>query len=106
MKSDRKKNDKKAANGNRSSSQPQKDPEEEPLLSHKKAKGDAMLSPGYTKKFAKKIIVDMDNGPVKSLEEAIAKADEGTIIKLTEGVYTCNVSITKPGIKIEPREKN
>jgi hypothetical protein len=54
----------------------------------------------------KKIIVDMDNGEVKSLEEALQLAEEGTIIKLCEGVYTCNVKITKPGIKIEPRDKD
>mmetsp|Transcript_40553 Transcript_40553/g.39078 ORF Transcript_40553/g.39078 Transcript_40553/m.39078 type:complete len:85 (+) Transcript_40553:564-818(+) len=33
-------------------------------------------------------------------------AEEGTVIKLCEGVYTCNVRITKPGIKIEPRDKD
>lgn len=48
----------------------------------------------------------MDNGEIKSLEEALAIAEEGTIIKLCEGVYTCNVKITKPGIKIEPRDKD
>eukprot|EP00347_Sterkiella_histriomuscorum_P010714 403375204 len=57
-------------------------------------------------KFVKKIIVDMDNGEVRSLEEALQLAEEGTIIKLCEGVYTCNVKITKPGIKIEPRDKD
>lgn len=48
----------------------------------------------------------MENGEVKSLEEALELAEEGTIIKLCEGVYTCNVKITKPGIKIEPRDKD
>jgi F-box protein 11 len=42
----------------------------------------------------------------KTLDEALAVAEEGTIIKLTEGVYTCNVVIDKPGIKIEPRDKD
>lgn len=42
----------------------------------------------------------------KTLDEALLVAEEGTIIKLTEGVYTCNVVITKPGIRIEPRDKD
>ena len=33
-------------------------------------------------------------------------AQEGTIIKVTEGIYNCNVRITTPGIKIEPKEKD
>lgn len=57
-------------------------------------------------KFVKKIIVDMEKGDVRSLEEALEIAEEGTIIKLCEGVYTCNVEINKPGIKIEPRDKD
>ena len=56
-------------------------------------------------KFSKKIIVDVD-GDVKTLEDALDIAEEGTIIKLCEGVYTCNIKITKPGIKIEPRDKD
>lgn len=48
----------------------------------------------------------MENGDVKTLEDALEIAEEGTIIKLCEGVYTCNVKITKPGIKIEPRDKD
>lgn len=48
----------------------------------------------------------MEHGDVKTLEDALELADEGTIIKLCEGVYTCNVKITKPGIKIEPRDKD
>lgn len=53
------------------------------------------------------IVLDIQgNGDCKTLEEAIEKAEEGTIIKLCEGVYTCNVKITKPGLKIEPRDKD
>lgn len=33
-------------------------------------------------------------------------AEEGTIIKLCEGVYSCSITINKPGIKIEPRDKD
>ena len=50
--------------------------------------------------------MDSETGDAKSLEEAIAMAEEGTVIKLCEGVYTCNIKITKPGIKIEPRDKD
>lgn len=45
-------------------------------------------------------------GNCRTLDEALAIAEEGTIIKLSEGVYTCNVVISKPGIKIEPRDKD
>jgi len=57
-------------------------------------------------KYYKKIIVDPELGQFKTLDDALAVAEEGTIIKLTEGVYTCNVVIDKPGIKIEPRDKD
>lgn len=48
----------------------------------------------------------MAHGDIKTLDDALKIAEEGTIIKLCEGVYTCNVTITKPGIKIEPRDKD
>ena len=57
-------------------------------------------------KYTKKIIVDPELGNFKTLEDAIMAADEGTVIKLSEGVYTCNIVVTKPGIKIEPRDKD
>ena len=57
-------------------------------------------------KYTKKIIVDPELGKYKTIEDALADADEGTIIKLSEGVYTCNILVTKPGIKIEPRDKD
>lgn len=53
-----------------------------------------------------KCSIDAEHGDAKTLEEAIELAEEGTLIKLCEGVYTCNVKITKPGIKIEPRDKD
>lgn len=40
------------------------------------------------------------------MEEAIERAEEGTVIKLCEGVYTCGVVIKTPGLKIEPRDKD
>ncbi len=78
--------------------------EEEKLISDKPDEPNGSQKPA--KKMVKKIIVDMENGPIRTLEEAIDLAEEGTIIKLCEGVYTCNVKITKPGLKIEPREKD
>ena len=66
---------------------------------------DAQGKPGG-KKEVYKIIVDPENGPIKTLEEAILQAREGTLIKLCEGAYTCKVKITTPGIKIEPRDKD
>jgi len=57
-------------------------------------------------KFHKKIIVDPELGQYRTLEEALEVAEEGTVIKLTEGVYTCNIVISKPGIKIQPRDKD
>ena len=73
-----------------------------------KAKGDDMggAGGGGGKKEVYKIIVDPENGPIKTLDEAIMQAQEGTLIKLCEGAYTCKVTITKPGIKIEPRDKD
>jgi hypothetical protein len=50
--------------------------------------------------------LDSENGDVKTLDEAIRLAEPGTVIKLCEGVYTCNTVITTPGIKIEPRDKD
>jgi hypothetical protein len=46
------------------------------------------------------------NGNPTSLLEAIEIAEEGTVIKLCEGVYTNSIRITKPGLKFEPRDKD
>lgn len=37
---------------------------------------------------------------------ALDFADENSIIRLTQGVYTCEKPITKPGITIEQRDKD
>ena len=50
--------------------------------------------------------MDPELGHYKTIEDALHDAEEGTIIKLSEGVYTCNILVTKPGIKIEPRDKD
>lgn len=50
--------------------------------------------------------MDPELGMYKTLEDALQVAERGTVIKLEEGVYTCNVVISKPGIKIEPRHKD
>lgn len=84
--------------------------EEEKLAvntSKKTGNNGSTVKPVFKKQiFTKKIIVDADTGDAKSLEEAINMAESGTVIKLCEGVYTCNIKITKPGIKIEPRDKD
>lgn len=51
------------------------------------------------------ISVDSINGPVFSLEQALELAAPFTTIYLSEGVYTCKTSITKPGIIIDKRDK-
>jgi hypothetical protein len=53
-----------------------------------------------------KISIDQNNGPIKTLEQALEIAEEGTIIKMCEGVYLCNAVVSKPGIKIQPRDKD
>ena len=54
----------------------------------------------------RKIIIDKEHGPVTTLQQAIDLADEGTTIKICEGAHDAAVRITKPNIKIEPREKD
>jgi len=50
--------------------------------------------------------VDQDRGPIPTLERALQIAEENSIIRLTQGVYTCDKQITKPGITIEQRDKD
>ena len=57
-------------------------------------------------KLKKIIVVDPENGLYKTIEEAIKVADWGTVIRVCEGVYTCSLMINKPGLKIEPRDKD
>ena len=45
-------------------------------------------------------------GDVLSLDEALEIAQEGTTIKLCEGVHLAKTTITKGGIKIEPYYKD
>ena len=56
--------------------------------------------------YSKIIEVDQDRGPINTLEMALDFAEENSIIRLTQGVYTCNKPITKPGITIEQRDKD
>jgi len=50
------------------------------------------------------IEVDPERGPITSLEMALDFAEENSIIRLVQGVYTCEKSITKPGLTIEQRD--
>ena len=45
--------------------------------------------------------VDAEKGPIKSLEKALEICEPNAIIRLAQGVYTCERAITKPGITIE-----
>lgn len=56
--------------------------------------------------YSKIIEVDQDRGPINTLEMALDFAEENSIIRLTQGVYTCNKAITKRGITIEQRDKD
>ena len=51
--------------------------------------------------YSKILEVDPDRGPITSLEMALDFAEENSIIRLVAGVYTCEKSITKPGLTIE-----
>lgn len=41
----------------------------------------------------------------KTLSEAVENAEPGSIIKISEGTYRDTIKITKPGLRIEPRNK-
>mmetsp|Transcript_3418 Transcript_3418/g.5785 ORF Transcript_3418/g.5785 Transcript_3418/m.5785 type:complete len:156 (+) Transcript_3418:236-703(+) len=56
--------------------------------------------------YSRIIEVDQERGPISSLEMALDFADENSIIRLKQGVYTCDKPITKPGITIEQRDKD
>jgi hypothetical protein len=45
-------------------------------------------------------------GDVQSLDEALELAQEGTVIKLCEGVHLARSTVRKGGIKIEPYYKD
>lgn len=51
--------------------------------------------------YSKIIEVDQLQGPIHTLEMALDFADENSIIRLKEGVYTCDKAITKRGLTIE-----
>jgi hypothetical protein len=56
--------------------------------------------------YSRIIEVDQERGPITSLEMALDFADENSIIRLTQGVYTCDKAIKKPGLTIEQRDKD
>ena len=49
-------------------------------------------------------MVDPENGPYFTLEQALEKVEPFTTIYLVEGVYTCTTPINKPGIIIQKRD--
>ena len=50
--------------------------------------------------------MDSEKGPIKTLEKALEIAEENAIIRLAQGVYSCERAITKPGITIEQKDKD
>ena len=56
--------------------------------------------------YSRIIEVDQERGPITSLEMALDFADENSIIRLKQGVYTCEKPITKPGLTIEQKDKD
>lgn len=51
--------------------------------------------------YSRIIEVDPDHGPITTLEMALNLAEENSIIRLAAGVYSCQKTITKPGLTIE-----
>ena len=56
--------------------------------------------------YSRIIEVDPEKGPITSLDMALDFAEENSIIRLVQGVYTCEKAITKPGLTIEQRDKD
>ncbi|CAK85226.1 unnamed protein product (macronuclear) [Paramecium tetraurelia] len=52
------------------------------------------------------LIVDSESGPYKTIQEAIDKAEPNTVIKIAAGLYSSNILINKPGLRLEPKDKN
>lgn len=50
--------------------------------------------------------VDAEKGPIKTLEKALEIAEANAIIRLAQGVYTCERPISKPGLTIEQKDKD
>ena len=53
-----------------------------------------------------RIIEVEEHGAISSLDMALDIAEENSIIRLAQGVYTCDKPITKPGLTIEQRDKD
>lgn len=49
--------------------------------------------------------VDPENGPYKTIQDAIDAAEPGGVIKIAPGLYSDNIVIKKPNLKLEPKEK-
>jgi len=50
-------------------------------------------------------VVDPENGPYKTIQDAIDAAEPGGVIKIAPGLYSDNLVINKPNLKLEPKEK-
>lgn len=52
------------------------------------------------------LVVDSYNGPYRRIGEAVAVAQPGAEIKIASGLYTENVEITTPGLRLVPKDKD
>lgn len=51
------------------------------------------------------LIVDSESGPYKTIQEAIEHAEPNSVIRISPGLYSNNIVINKPGLRLEPKEK-
>jgi F-box protein 11 len=50
-------------------------------------------------------VVDQILGPYKTINEAIEKADNNSVIKISPGLYTENIKIINKSLRLEPKDK-
>lgn len=52
------------------------------------------------------LVVDKQNGPYRTISEAVASAQKNTEIRIASGLYTDNVEIKTPGLRLVPKDKD
>jgi hypothetical protein len=51
------------------------------------------------------LVVDKEKGPYTSIADAVANAKDYTEIRISSGLYSDNVEITKHGLRLVPKDK-